>query len=78
MAGQGHRDDLWRGRGLAGPLEYGERGTQICCGRDVMARMQFGLMDLIMSVQWHGMPQGLALDELRLLAQEVFPKAWQG
>ena len=52
--------------------------------------MQFGLMlraqfpqgddinHLIMSVQWPGMPQSLALDELHMLAEEVFPKVRQG
>jgi hypothetical protein len=27
-----------------------------------------------MSVQWPGMPQSLVLDELHMLAEDVFPK----
>jgi alkanesulfonate monooxygenase SsuD/methylene tetrahydromethanopterin reductase-like flavin-dependent oxidoreductase (luciferase family) len=37
-----------------------------------------GINHLIMSVQWPGMPQSLVLDELHLLAEEVFPKVRQG
>jgi hypothetical protein len=33
---------------------------------------------LIMSVQWPGMPQNLALEQLHMLAAEVFPKVRQG
>ena len=33
---------------------------------------------LIMSLQWPGMPQNLALDTMQLLAEEVFPKVRQG
>ena len=33
---------------------------------------------LIMSVQWPGMPQSLALEQLHMLAAEVFPKVRQG
>ena len=41
--------------------------------------MRFGLINhLIMSVQWPGMPQSLALDELHMLAEEVFPRVRQG
>ena len=41
--------------------------------------MRFGLINhLIMSVQWPGMPQSLALDELHMLAEEVFPRVLQG
>jgi hypothetical protein len=29
-------------------------------------------------VQWPGMPQSLVLDELQMLAEEVFPKVRQG
>ena len=32
-----------------------------------------GINHLIMSVQWPGMPQSLALEELHMLAEEVFP-----
>jgi alkanesulfonate monooxygenase SsuD/methylene tetrahydromethanopterin reductase-like flavin-dependent oxidoreductase (luciferase family) len=37
-----------------------------------------GINHLIMSVQWPGMPQNLVLDELHMLAEEVFPKVRQG
>jgi alkanesulfonate monooxygenase SsuD/methylene tetrahydromethanopterin reductase-like flavin-dependent oxidoreductase (luciferase family) len=37
-----------------------------------------GVNHLIMSVQWPGMPQSQALDELHMLAEEVFPKVRQG
>ena len=37
-----------------------------------------GINHLIMSVQWPGMPQSLALEELHMLAEEVFPKVRQG
>jgi len=33
-----------------------------------------GVNHLIMSIQWPGMPQGLALDTMHLFAGEVFPK----
>ena len=36
-----------------------------------------GINHLIMSVQWPGMPQSLALDELHMLAEEVFPRVRQ-
>jgi hypothetical protein len=31
-----------------------------------------------MSVQWPGMPQNLVLDELHMLAEEVFPRVRRG
>ena len=37
-----------------------------------------GINHLIMSVQWPGMPQSLVLDELHMLAEEVFPRVRQG
>jgi alkanesulfonate monooxygenase SsuD/methylene tetrahydromethanopterin reductase-like flavin-dependent oxidoreductase (luciferase family) len=37
-----------------------------------------GINHLIMSVQWPGMPQNLVLDELQMLAEEVFPKVRRG
>ena len=37
-----------------------------------------GINHLIMSVQWPGMSQSLALDELHMLAEEVFPRVRQG
>ena len=36
-----------------------------------------GINHLIMSVQWPGMPQSLVLDELHMLAEEVFPQVRQ-
>ena len=43
-------------------------------------RLNFGLvlLSLHMSVQWPGMPQGLVLDELSMLAEEVFPRVRGG
>jgi alkanesulfonate monooxygenase SsuD/methylene tetrahydromethanopterin reductase-like flavin-dependent oxidoreductase (luciferase family) len=37
-----------------------------------------GINHLIMSVQWPGMPQALVLDELQMLAEEVFPRVRSG
>jgi alkanesulfonate monooxygenase SsuD/methylene tetrahydromethanopterin reductase-like flavin-dependent oxidoreductase (luciferase family) len=37
-----------------------------------------GINHLIMSVQWPGMPQSLVLDELHMLAEDVFPKVRGG
>jgi alkanesulfonate monooxygenase SsuD/methylene tetrahydromethanopterin reductase-like flavin-dependent oxidoreductase (luciferase family) len=37
-----------------------------------------GINHLVMSVQWPGMPQSLALDELHMLAEEVFPRVRRG
>ena len=37
-----------------------------------------GINHLIMSVQWPGMPQTLVLDELHMLAEEVFPRVRAG
>jgi alkanesulfonate monooxygenase SsuD/methylene tetrahydromethanopterin reductase-like flavin-dependent oxidoreductase (luciferase family) len=37
-----------------------------------------GINHLIMSVQWPGMPQSLVLDELQMLAEEVFPRVRSG
>jgi len=37
-----------------------------------------GINHLIMSVHWPGMPQSLVLDELHMLAEEVFPRVRQG
>ena len=37
-----------------------------------------GINHLIMSIQWPGMPQSLVLDELHMLAEEVFPRVRQG
>ena len=40
-------------------------------------RLNFGLI-LLMSVQWPGMPQSLVLEELHVLAEEVFPRVRRG
>ena len=47
---------------------------------DAILRMHraTGINHLIMSVQWPGMPQNLVLDELHMLAEEVFPKVRRG
>lgn len=37
-----------------------------------------GINHHVLSVQWPGMPQSMALDTLNLLAEEVFPKVRQG
>ena len=37
-----------------------------------------GINHLIMSVQWPGMPQGMVLDVLHMLAEEVFPSVRRG
>ena len=34
---------------------------------------RLGVNHLVMSIQWPGMPQGLALETMQLLAEEVFP-----
>ena len=41
-------------------------------------RRATGINHLIMSVQWPGMPQSLVLDELHMLAEEVFPRVRRG
>ncbi len=37
-----------------------------------------GINHIVMSVQWSGMPQSLALETLQRLAEDVFPKVRQG
>jgi alkanesulfonate monooxygenase SsuD/methylene tetrahydromethanopterin reductase-like flavin-dependent oxidoreductase (luciferase family) len=37
-----------------------------------------GINHLIMSMQWPGMPQSMALEQLQMVAEEVFPKVRQG
>ena len=64
-------DDLIRDRFLLGsPDEVAEQM--------LVLNRATGINHLIMSVQWPGMPQSLALDELHMLAEEVFPKVRQG
>lgn len=38
---------------------------------------RLGVNHLIISLQWPGMPHAMALDTMRLLAGEVFPKVWR-
>jgi alkanesulfonate monooxygenase SsuD/methylene tetrahydromethanopterin reductase-like flavin-dependent oxidoreductase (luciferase family) len=60
-------DDLIRDRFLLGsPDEVAEQMLAL--------HRTTGINHLIMSVQWPGMPQSLALDELHMLAEEVFPR----
>lgn len=64
-------DDLIRDRFLLGsPDEVAEQILTL--------HRATGINHLVMSVQWPGMPQSLVLDELRMLAEEVFPKVRQG
>src|SRR5207253_11096875 len=64
-------DDLIRDRFLLGsPDEVAEQMLAL--------NRATGINHLIMSVQWPGMPQSLALDELHMLAEEVFPRVRQG
>lgn len=64
-------DDLIRDRFLIGsPDEVAEQILTL--------HHATGINHLVVSVQWPGMPQSLVLDELRILAEEVFPKVRQG
>jgi alkanesulfonate monooxygenase SsuD/methylene tetrahydromethanopterin reductase-like flavin-dependent oxidoreductase (luciferase family) len=64
-------DDLIRDRFLLGsPDEVAEQ--MLALNRTT------GINHLIMSVQWPGMPQSLALEELHMLAEEVFPRVRSG
>ena len=64
-------DDLIRDRFLLGsPDEVAEQMLAL--------HRTTGINHLIMSVQWPGMPQNLALDELHMLAEEVFPRVRRG
>ena len=38
---------------------------------------RLGVNHLIISLQWPGMPHALALDTMRLMAGEVFPRVWK-
>jgi alkanesulfonate monooxygenase SsuD/methylene tetrahydromethanopterin reductase-like flavin-dependent oxidoreductase (luciferase family) len=64
-------DELIRDRFLIGsPDEVAEQILRL--------HRRTGINHLIMSVQWPGMTQSLALDELHLLAEEVFPRVRRG
>jgi alkanesulfonate monooxygenase SsuD/methylene tetrahydromethanopterin reductase-like flavin-dependent oxidoreductase (luciferase family) len=64
-------DELIRDRFLLGSSDE-------VAGHILRLHQQTGINHLIMSVQWPGMPQSLALDELHMLAEEVFPRVRQG
>ena len=64
-------DELTRDRFLIGsPDEVAEQMLRL--------HRATGINHLIMSVQWPGMPQSLALEEIHMLAEEVFPRVRQG
>jgi alkanesulfonate monooxygenase SsuD/methylene tetrahydromethanopterin reductase-like flavin-dependent oxidoreductase (luciferase family) len=64
-------DDLIRDRFLLGsPDEVAEQMLAL--------QRATGINHLIMSVQWPGMPQSLVLEELQMLAEEVFPRVRRG
>ena len=60
-------DELIRDRFLLGSPDE-------VAGQILRLHRETGINHLIMSVQWPGMPQSLALDELHMLAEEVFPR----
>jgi alkanesulfonate monooxygenase SsuD/methylene tetrahydromethanopterin reductase-like flavin-dependent oxidoreductase (luciferase family) len=64
-------DELIRDRFLLGSPDE-------VAGQILRLHQQTGINHLIMSVQWPGMPQSLALDELHMLAEEVFPRVRRG
>ena len=60
-------DELIRDRFLLGSPDE-------VAGQILRLHRETGINHLIMSVQWPGMAQSLALDELHMLAEEVFPR----
>jgi alkanesulfonate monooxygenase SsuD/methylene tetrahydromethanopterin reductase-like flavin-dependent oxidoreductase (luciferase family) len=64
-------DELIRDRFLLGSPDE-------VAGQILRLHQQTGINHLIMSLQWPGMPQSLALDELHMLAEEVFPRVRRG
>ena len=64
-------DDLIQDRFLFGSPD--EVAEQIL---DIVRR--FGVNHFVMGVQFPGMPQSMVLDEMNMLAEEVFPKVRQG
>ncbi len=59
-------DDLVRDRFLFGsPAEVTEQVLEL--------RHRFGITHLVVGVHWTGMPASLALDQMQLLAEQVFP-----
>ena len=84
--------DAW-GQGQAMPEDDNDRGAEfedlirnrfLLGSPDEVADQMLalhratGINHLIMSVQWPGMPQSLVLDELHLLAEEVFLRVHRG
>ncbi len=64
-------DELSRDRFLLGsPAEVAEQMLAL--------HRATGINHLVMSVQWPGMPQSMALEQLQMLAEEVFPKVRRG
>src|SRR5215468_11780857 len=64
-------DELVRDRFLLGSPDE-------VAGQILDLHRQTGINHLIMSVQWPGMAHSLALDELHMLAEEVFPRVRRG
>src|SRR5215475_8079601 len=60
-------DELIRDRFLLGSPDE-------VAGQMLALHRATGINHLIMSVQWPGMPQNLVLDQLHILAEEVFPR----
>ncbi len=64
-------EDLARDRFLVGSAdEVAEQMIALACAT--------GVNHIVMSVQWSGMPQSLALETLQRLAEDVFPRVRQG
>jgi alkanesulfonate monooxygenase SsuD/methylene tetrahydromethanopterin reductase-like flavin-dependent oxidoreductase (luciferase family) len=64
-------DDLIRDRFLLGSPDE-------VAGQMLALHRATGINHLIMSVQWPGMPQSMALDQIQMLAEEVFPRVRRG
>jgi hypothetical protein len=59
-------EDLMQDRFLFGsPAEVTEQILTL--------RQRFGITTLILGIHWVGMPASLAMDQMQLLAEEVFP-----
>jgi hypothetical protein len=65
-------------RGAQAPVGGRQGGTGGAHAAGGKGRLIFLYFHLIMSVQWPGMPQSLALEQLHMLVAEVFPKVRQG
>jgi alkanesulfonate monooxygenase SsuD/methylene tetrahydromethanopterin reductase-like flavin-dependent oxidoreductase (luciferase family) len=63
-------EDLMQDRFLFGsPAEVTEQILDL--------RRRFGVTTLIFGIHWAGMPNNLALEQMQLLAEEVFPAVEQ-